>query len=388
MSDICSCAIWTKTCAKRTFLLQTRLFAAYNAPKGMLGGESMAEEKRLFSIKIDRPDGAVAGEEHPTDGETTFTSSDNNVKSSLHFIPRRATDAVVLHSRIEVNRDEPFVMNLTRPVGSESLGIAVVFSGTSILTFDNGATCRYEPGYCTISVNNGQGMATWEIKPGALYESITFTYSRDERLESLKDAILPPQFALLAAENIEAVGLWQVPALPVFVRIAREAKSNPSRGAAKQFFLESKALEMFSELVTMLDQSPHEDKALDKRDLNRLSDIRDSLLERYDNPPSLIELAAEAGMNYKKLNQMFQQAFGATMHSFLRDYRLERGRKMIADGQGRQGGCNYAWIPSFQRFHQRLPEKVRPSPRRRAQKTGIKEHPLTIRKPFCLFPLL
>lgn len=294
----------------------------------------MDSKNPLFSIKIDRPDGATEGEEHPTDGETTFTSSDNNVKSSLHFIPRRATDAVVLHSRIEVNRDEPFVMNLARPVGSESLGIAVVFSGTSILTFDNGATIRYEPGYCTISVNSGQGGAVWEINPGGLYESITFTYSREERIESLKDVKLPPQFAELAADHIESVALWQVPVLPAFLRIAREAKSNPYRGAAKQFFLESKALEMFSEFVTMLDQTPHADKTLGEQDLKHLNDIRDSLVARYDNPPSLLELAAEAGMNYKKLNNKFQQAFGVTMHAFLRDYRLEQGRRMIAEGMG------------------------------------------------------
>lgn len=294
----------------------------------------MDSKNPLFSIKIDRPDGATEGEEHPTDGETTFTSSDNNVKSSLHFIPRRATDAVMLHSRIEVNRDEPFVMNLARPVGSESLGIAVVFSGTSKLTYDNGATCNFGPGYCTIMLSNGQGGAVWEINPGALYESITFTYSREERIESLKDVKLPPQFAELAADHIESVTLWQIPVLPAFLRIARVAKANPYRGAAKQFFLESKALEMFSEFVTMLDQRPHADKTLDEQDLKHLNDIRDSLMARYDNPPSLLELAAEAGMNYKKLNNKFQQAFGATMHGFLRDYRLEQGRNMIAQGQG------------------------------------------------------
>jgi AraC-like DNA-binding protein len=288
----------------------------------------------LFSIKIERPDGAMPREEHPTDGETTFTSSDNNVKSHIHIIPRRAEDAAVVHVQIEVNRDEPFVMNLTRPVVSETLGIAVIFSGSSNLTFSNGATCRFEPGYCTIMGNHARGEAKWEINPGGLYESITFTYSRDERLETLRDIQLPPKFAELAADNIETMAMWQVQALPAFLRIAREAKANPYRGAAKQFFLESKALEMFSELVTLLDQAPQPDKTIGERELRHLNDIRDSLVARYDNPPSLIELSAEAGMNYKKLNHKFQQAFGATMHGFLREYRLEQGRKMIADGQG------------------------------------------------------
>jgi AraC-like DNA-binding protein len=288
----------------------------------------------LFSIKIDRPDGATTGEEHPTDGETTFISSDNNVKSHIHIIPRRAEDAAVIHVQIEVNREEPFTSNITRPVGSETLSIKVVLSGSSLITFEDGATCRGERNHCTMMAIHAHGMAEWKVYPGELYESISFTYSRDERLETLRDIQLPPELAELAADHIETRVLWETPALPAFLRIARETKANPYRGSAKQFFLESKALEMFSELVTLLDQAPQPEKAIGERELRHLNDIRDSLVARYDDPPSLIELSAEAGMNYKKLNIIFQQAFGATMHAFLRDYRLEQGRKMIAEGQG------------------------------------------------------
>lgn len=291
-------------------------------------------KKPLYSIKIGRADSDPAGEEHPTDGETTFTSSDSNVKSSIHIIPRRAKDAVVTHSRIEVNRDEPFVMNITRPVDSDSLGITVVFSGSSSITFENGDTCRFVQGHCTMMGIHPYGMAEWKINPGRVYETTSFTYSRDERLEMLKDIKLPPALAELAADHIKTRVIWEAPALPAFLRIARETKANPYRGAAKQFFLESKALEMFSELVTMLDQTPREGNTIGEQELKQLNNIRDSLVARYDNPPSLIELAAEAGMNYKKLNQKFQQAFGTTMHGFLRDYRLERGQKMIKEGMG------------------------------------------------------
>ena len=210
----------------------------------------------------------------------------------------------------------------------------VVFSGSSLIDFGDGAICRLGRRHCTMIATHARGTAEWTINSGELHETIAFTYSRDERLEMLKDTQLRPGLAELAADHIKTRILWDTPALPAFLRIARDAKANPYRGAAKQFFLESKALEMFSELVTLLDQGPQPDKTIGERELRHLNDIRDSLVARYDNPPSLIELSAEAGMNYKKLNHKFQQAFGATMHGFLREYRLEQGRKMIAQGQG------------------------------------------------------
>ncbi|MBI4829941.1 MAG: helix-turn-helix transcriptional regulator, partial [Nitrospinae bacterium] len=146
---------------------------------------------------------------------------------------------------------------------------------------------------------------------------------------------LPAELAALSGEHIESRMVWYAPTMPQFTRIAREAVANPYRGPAKQFFLESKALEMLSEMAVLLDHSsPPPEEAVTEDDRARMHEVRHTLMASYDNPPSLVDLARGAGMSHKKLNHIFGREFGVSMHMFLRDYRLEQGNKMIAEGRG------------------------------------------------------
>lgn len=288
----------------------------------------------LFSIKVEGKDGAFSPVEHPTDGEVIYTSKDNNIRSKIHIIPRREPDSTIVYMRMEVMGNEPFPLSITKPTGEEVFGMSAVLSGSSFVAYDDGAVWRYDKGRLTVTATHTRDVASWKVNPGEKHEAIAFIFSREERLATFRDIPLPPELAGLSGEHIDTRIYWQIPTPPPFVRIAREAIANPYRGAAKQFFLESKALEMLSELATLLDQhgSARED-SLTEADRWRLRDVRDTLLARYANPPSLLELAAESGMNHKKLNHAFRREFGVTMHGFLRDYRLEQGQKMIGEGR-------------------------------------------------------
>ncbi|WP_238393438.1 helix-turn-helix transcriptional regulator [Myxacorys almedinensis] len=51
------------------------------------------------------------------------------------------------------------------------------------------------------------------------------------------------------------------------------------------------------------------------------------------NPPSLLALARQVGLNDCKLKQGFQQVFHTTAFGYLRHYRMERARQLLMDSE-------------------------------------------------------
>ena len=58
---------------------------------------------------------------------------------------------------------------------------------------------------------------------------------------------------------------------------------------------------------------------------------RDLLIDRYRNPPLMMELASEAGVHPSTLSTSFRRAFGLSPGEYLREYRLARARVDLAD---------------------------------------------------------
>jgi AraC family transcriptional regulator, transcriptional activator of the genes for pyochelin and ferripyochelin receptors len=56
-------------------------------------------------------------------------------------------------------------------------------------------------------------------------------------------------------------------------------------------------------------------------------------MQNLDNPPSLLDLARQVGLNDRKLKQRFHQVFHTTPFAYLRDYRLERAQQLLMDSE-------------------------------------------------------
>ncbi len=54
------------------------------------------------------------------------------------------------------------------------------------------------------------------------------------------------------------------------------------------------------------------------------------MLRNISNPPSLIELARQVGINECTLKRGFRQIFGNTMFGYLHDYRMEQARQLLS----------------------------------------------------------
>lgn len=110
----------------------------------------------------------------------------------------------------------------------------------------------------------------------------------------------------------------------------------PYQGMTKQIYLESKTLELMS---LKLDQllTGHRDSillshsTLKRQDIEAIHEAKKILLNRLQNPPSLLELARQVGLNDRKLKEGFRQVFGTTVFGYLYDYRLEQARGLLED---------------------------------------------------------
>jgi AraC-like DNA-binding protein len=111
----------------------------------------------------------------------------------------------------------------------------------------------------------------------------------------------------------------------------------PFQGITKRMYLESKVWELMALLVEQelklheTKKATHYTRLLKPDDVDRIHQAREILLQRLDNPPSLIELARQVGLNDCTLKRGFRQVFGTTAFGLLHDYRLERASQLLKE---------------------------------------------------------
>ena len=116
----------------------------------------------------------------------------------------------------------------------------------------------------------------------------------------------------------------------------RQILNCPYQSLMKQIYLESKALELialrFAQFMEDSRQTSSKTR-LKKEDIDRIHWAKDILTNNITNPPSLVELARQVGINDYKLKQGFQQVFGTTAFGYLHHHRLEQARLLLLKNQ-------------------------------------------------------
>lgn len=108
----------------------------------------------------------------------------------------------------------------------------------------------------------------------------------------------------------------------------------PYQGVTKRLYLESKALELLALSLTQMladDHRPTTALVLRPDDIERIRRAKDVLLDKMDEPPSLLALARHVGLNDFKLKAGFRQVFGTTVFGYLHDQRMERARQLLTE---------------------------------------------------------
>ena len=117
--------------------------------------------------------------------------------------------------------------------------------------------------------------------------------------------------------------------------------SCPYQGLSKRLYLESKAVELISLYFDQLSSNygtrrnkPQRSLAssagdLKQDDVDRIVYARDILLSQVTNPPSLLAVAHQSGLNDRKLKQGFRQVFGTTVFGYLHQYRMQQAQQLL-----------------------------------------------------------
>ena len=119
---------------------------------------------------------------------------------------------------------------------------------------------------------------------------------------------------------------------PVMQIPLRQILHCPYQGLNKRLYLESKALELMALVITQeleIRDSNENAHALKPDVADRIYRARELLLQRLDNPPTLMELAQQVELNSRTLKEGFRQMFGKPAFSYLHDYRLEQARQLL-----------------------------------------------------------
>lgn len=102
----------------------------------------------------------------------------------------------------------------------------------------------------------------------------------------------------------------------------------------QQLYLKGKAYELIS---VYFNQSSESAKScpflMDDEYLSKVKRVKDIVVEKIVDPPSLNYLSEEVGLNLKKLKQGFKQVYGSSVFNFLFDYKMELSRKLLDSGK-------------------------------------------------------
>ena len=110
----------------------------------------------------------------------------------------------------------------------------------------------------------------------------------------------------------------------------------PYQGATRRLYLESKSLELITlalEHCKTQEPTPKKPRPLKPEDVAIMHQAKDILINQMHNPPSLLSLARQEGINDCKLKQGFREVFGTTVFGYLHDYRMEQAAALLRRNQ-------------------------------------------------------
>lgn len=109
----------------------------------------------------------------------------------------------------------------------------------------------------------------------------------------------------------------------------------PYQGLTRAIYLESKVLELVALRLeqAIIGHSKSDSKRLKPDDIERIHQAKDILLHNADNPPSLVDLARQVGLNDYKLKLGFRHCFGTTAFGYLHSYRMEQAKLLLEHNQ-------------------------------------------------------
>lgn len=235
----------------------------------------------------------------------------------------------VTYVTMDTPTGKPSTFKAASPQATDLFSIMVVISGGRQMSFWNGVQMVGNVNNINVMTTPTDGEARLTVNPGR-HHVIGFEYPEALRHEALEGVRLPSCLAALNGARFTEPSVVDIQLARAMKTAALEAASNPFYGPAGRYYGQAKSLEILSLFLNTVDESkaPYQPRinAVERR---RIWEAREILIQNIVCPPSLPQLAAMVGMNYKKLNRGFRENFGVTVHAFVADYRLETARRAM-----------------------------------------------------------
>jgi AraC-like DNA-binding protein len=186
---------------------------------------------------------------------------------------------------------------------------------------------------------------------GAAPQEINHSFART-RYSSVSVHIEPELFSSFLGNSAEPLSteldhLIRQPTQEYYLRsgmttvsmqmVLQQLLNCPYQGITKRLYLECKVWELLTLLieqeVEVRDSKSIVSPSLKPEDVDRIHHAREILLSQLDNPPSLIDLARQVGLNDCTFKRGFRQVFGMPAFGYLHHYRLEKARQMLESGK-------------------------------------------------------
>lgn len=117
---------------------------------------------------------------------------------------------------------------------------------------------------------------------------------------------------------------------PGMKNIIHEIDNNPYTGQLKKLYFESKVQELLLMQIGAFN-SDVENTALQRKDMERIQEVRKYLEENLDSDKSIYNLARMVGINQNKLKRGFKQMFNHTIFGFVTDVRMQKAKHLLLE---------------------------------------------------------
>lgn len=232
--------------------------------------------------------------------------------------------------------------------------ISFVVSG-NVRTIHHGITDHIleVPGKNYIEFLQGRETEDWLAGDRILKVRVSIKTEVLQAMSQSSTAALPKELKQLVEKCTLPPCYRQETTTPAMQVALQQILNCPYQGWTRQFYLESKALELLILWLTEAAKSdrPAKSGELSLSDRDRLQRAREILIERIDSPPSLIELARQVGLNDYKLKRGFRELFGTTVFGYLHSRRMEQAQQLLLQKQMKVTevayAVGYASLPSF-----------------------------------------
>jgi len=198
-------------------------------------------------------------------------------------------------------------------------------------------------GYCD---RNG-GQLHWQADERVLKFDIHIKPALFETLVDEQFDALPPLLRQIAQNSHPSLRRFRhvQPTTTAMQSVIHQILHCPYQGLTRWLYLESKVLELIALRLDQVIQHPPAALAtpgLHAKDIDLIHYASAILLQRLEDPPSLLELARLVGMNDYKLKKGFRHVFGTTVFGYLQTHRMERAKQLLAQPTFKIGGVAQA----------------------------------------------